>query len=117
MKKILIIVTICLSLCGCNKASKSNNEENLTGIEKIMEGPYEIVDVRTKEEYDTGHVNGALNIPYDEIDEKVDLDKEKTIIVYCRSGRRSSIAYETLKKLGYNVYDLGAYDKIDLPKE
>lgn len=38
------------------------------------------------------------------------------ILVYCRSGNRSKLAYDELKKLGYDVYDLGAMDNVDLPK-
>ena len=75
------------------------------------------MDVRTSEEYKEGHVKGAINIPYDEINENVELDKEKTILVYCKSGRRSKVAYDQLTSLGYEVYDLGAYDNITLDKE
>lgn len=110
MKKILIVF-LCILLCGCSNEKESD-------IEKIMrENEYVIIDVRTKEEYDESHVINSLNIPYDEIDAKIDIDKDKIIFVYCKSGRRSSIAYDTLKSLGYTVYDLGAYDKIDLEKE
>jgi len=56
-------------------------------------------------------------MPYDQIDNSVSFDKNKTILVYCKSGRRSSIAKESLEKLGYTVYDLGAYENIELPKE
>ena len=83
----------------------------------MIENNYEIIDVRTSSEYATGHVKGAINIPYDEIDENTKLDKNKTILVYCKSGKRSSIAFETLKKLGFKVYDLGAYETIDIAKE
>ncbi len=113
MKKILIIFTLILCLTtivGCSKT-----ESKLDKI--ISDNNYIIVDVRTKEEYDESHIKGSINIPYDEIDEKTNLDKNKTIIVYCRSGNRSSKAYNTLKDLGYNVYDAGAFDKLDLEKE
>lgn len=110
MKKILIIF-LCILLCAC-----SNEKEN--DIDKIMkEDNYVIIDVRTKEEYDESHVINSINIPYDEIDSTIDIDKSKTIFVYCKSGRRSSIAYNTLTSLGYVVYDLGAYDQIKLEKE
>jgi len=109
MKKILIAMVVCLMLCGCGKSD---------GIEEIMKkNEYVIVDVRADFEYKTGHLVGAINIPYDEIDENVNLDKDKVIFVYCKSGNRSSIAYETLTNLGYTVYDLGAFSEIDLPKE
>ena len=113
MKKIIVLLLSILLLVGCNNKEKESNI-----LEEVLkENNYIIVDVRTKEEYDSSHVVGSINIPYDTIDENTDLDKSKTIIVYCRSGKRSSIASETLKKLGYNVLDLGAFDSINLDKE
>lgn len=111
MKKVFFILCLFLLFSGCTKKEKSE-------LKKILdENNYIVVDVRTKEEYNTGHVVHSLNIPYDEIDEDVNLDKNKTILVYCRSGNRSSIAYQTLKKLGYKVMDLGAYNDVSLEKE
>lgn len=113
MKKIIVLLLSILLLVGCNNKEKESNI-----LEEVLkENNYIIVDVRSKEEYDSSHVVGSINIPYDTIDENTDLDKSKTIIVYCRSGKRSSIASETLKKLGYNVLDLGAFDSINLDKE
>lgn len=83
----------------------------------MKEKEYVIVDVRTKEEYNESHIKDAINIPYDEIDENIEIDKDKVIFVYCKSGNRSGIAYNTLKSLGYTVYDLGAFNNIDLEKE
>ena len=83
----------------------------------MSENEYVIIDVRTKEEYDDSHISGAINIPYDEIDKNISIDKENIIFVYCMGGTRSAIAFGELKELGYEVYDLGAYSKIDLPKE
>ena len=117
MKKISLIIIMIISsltLVGCsNSHSIQVNEFD----EILSKNNYIIVDVRTKEEYNEKHVKGSINIPYDEIDEKTSLDKNKTIIVYCRSGRRSKIAYDALKSLGYDAYDLGAFDKISLEKE
>jgi phage shock protein E len=70
-----------------------------------------ILDVRTEEEFDTGHIEGAKLISYDKIAEKEEiklLDKSSTILVYCRTGRRSALATKTLIELGFtNVYDFG----------
>lgn len=70
-----------------------------------------LLDVRTQEEYGEAHIDGAQLIPYDAIEQNADelpADKDASIIVYCRSGRRSAIAAETLIGMGYaNVYDLG----------
>ena len=63
-----------------------------------------ILDVRTREEYDQGHIPGAILIPDTEIEAKAaDLlpDKDQLILVYCRSGRRSKLAAQSLADLGY----------------
>ncbi|MDR2590340.1 MAG: hypothetical protein LBC71_05080 [Oscillospiraceae bacterium] len=68
-----------------------------------------MLDVRSQEEYDAGNIDGSLHINYSELEENLHLlpDKETIIIVYCRAGRRSAIAYEILVNAGYtNVYDM-----------
>lgn len=85
--------------------------------EVLNNGNYVILDVRTEEEFNTGHIKDSLNIPYDEIDENINLDKNKVILVYCRSGVRSKKAYSSLKSLGYKVIDMGSYESINLEKE
>lgn len=71
------------------------------------------IDVRTAEEYASGHVEQASNIPYEQITARIDeitSDKDDLIYVYCRSGRRSGIAREALMDAGYtNVVNLGGY--------
>ena len=73
---------------------------------KIMDSGEEhiILDTREQDEFDEGHIPGAILIPYTEIENKAEEmlpDKDKLILVYCRSGRRSKIAAESLSKLGY----------------
>lgn len=72
---------------------------------------YIILDVRTIDEYNEGHIEGATLLPDNELEEKAEStlpDKEATILVYCRSGRRSAEATKELIKMGYtNVYDFG----------
>lgn len=120
MKKIFLVLALSLIICGCAKKEEAEfiHTSNSSEVEKIMkDNNYIIIDVRTKEEYDESHLVDAINIPYDEIDETTNIDESKTILVYCKSGNRSGIAYNTLKDLGYKVYDLGAFANIDLPKE
>jgi len=88
---------------------------------KIMESgeDYILLDVREQDEFEEGHIPGAVLLPYTEIDrnaETVITDKDKQILVYCRSGRRSKIAAESLAKLGYtNIKEFGGI--IDWPYE
>lgn len=80
---------------------------------KIMDSNKKItiLDVRTKEEYDNGHIKGAILMPYNEISKnisKIVSDKYSIILVYCRSGSRSAVASAKLVELGYtNVMDFG----------
>lgn len=79
-----------------------------------------LLDVRTKDEFAAGHIAGAVLLPYDEITAttaaKAIPAKDRPVIVYCRSGRRSAIAATALVKLGYaKVYDLGGI--VDWPYE
>ena len=117
MKKIEIICLIFIGLIFVVGCSKNENKKEPTLDEIIKKDNYIVVDVRTAEEYSESHVKNSINIPYDEIDENTDLDKNKTILVYCKSGARSNKAYNTLNSLGYDVVDLGAYDKVELEKE
>jgi phage shock protein E len=71
---------------------------------------YVWVDVRTDEEYASGHVPGAIHIPFDELDERgteMDAYKEQALMLVCRSGRRSVIAAHTLHEQGFTrLYNL-----------
>lgn len=72
-----------------------------------------VVDVRTASEFAGGHVAGALNVPFDELAGRAGElgEKDAPIVLYCRSGRRSGIAAEVLRELGYTrVYDAQRYD-------
>lgn len=76
-----------------------------------------IVDVREEDEMAEGYIDGAILIPLDTVECEVEnkiTDKNKIVLVYCRSGRRSAIACDIMDQLGYkNVYDFGGI--IDWP--
>lgn len=78
------------------------------------------IDVRTPEEFSTGHVTGAVNIPYEIIGSEVSSitrDVDSDIRVYCRSGRRSGVAKDTLNGLGYaNVINEGGFEELQQRK-
>jgi phage shock protein E len=69
-----------------------------------------LVDVRTPAEYRAGHIAGALNVPVDQLLQRAaELgDRDRPVVLYCRSGRRSALAARKLRELGFEqVYDLG----------
>ena len=74
-----------------------------------------LLDVRTQEEFNAGHIPSAILLPYDEINLKAATvlpEKEKEIVLYCRSGRRSAIAKKALVELGYkDVKDFGGINR------
>ena len=95
--------------------------KKITSIEaqSMMSDDVIILDVRTQEEYDGGHILNAVVLPHDEIREKAESvigSKDRTVLIYCRSGRRSEIASRELIDMGYsNVFDFGGI--IDWPGE
>jgi glyoxylase-like metal-dependent hydrolase (beta-lactamase superfamily II)/rhodanese-related sulfurtransferase len=79
---------------------------------KELEESTTILDIRTTSEWDTGHIDGSLNIPLNQLPERLaEIPQDKTVIVHCQGGYRSSIAASLLEKQGYdNVIDLvGGY--------
>ncbi|MCF0148973.1 MAG: rhodanese-like domain-containing protein [Clostridium sp.] len=106
-------------ISGCSNVVKENsindNESRVVEItaeeakEEIEKGNVVILDVRTKEEYESGHIENSILIPLDEIKveaENILNDKDKKILVYCRSGNRSATAANLLVEMGYNnIYD------------
>ena len=126
MKKLLFLLLAVMLLTACGQAKENDQEVaymNITAEEarQIMdsEDGYIILDARTQEEYDQGHIPGAIVISHEEIMEKAEdvlTDKDQLILVYCRSGRRSKIAAEALVELGYtNIKEFGGI--IDWPYE
>jgi phage shock protein E len=81
---------------------------------KLVAAGIKVVDVRTPAEFDAGHVPGAVNIPYDEMPQRHgELGPSSTpVLVYCKSGQRSSRAIATLRERGFTqIFDLLAYDR------
>lgn len=133
MEKIFCIISVALCLFATSCANTDTIKQEQKGEEivyinisqeeakKIMDSGEEciILDTREQSEYEEGHIPGAIVIPHTEIEAKAPEmlpDKDKLILVYCRSGRRSKIAAEALVKLGYtNVKEFGGI--IDWPYE
>lgn len=113
MKKLFVLLLGIFLLSGCS--SDNGLISYMDAKEKIINENAVLVDVRTENEYSEKHIDGAVLLTLDTIDENnasvVISDKNTPVIVYCRSGNRSSQAVIKLKELGYTeVYDLGSID-------
>ena len=110
----LLTLALPFGCVGCSDGGSATYDQ-ISGAEAkaLMdsESGYIIIDARTQEEYNQGHIAGAIMIPEYEIADRAENelpDKDQLILVYCRSGRRSKIAAEELVKLEYtNVKEFG----------
>ncbi len=113
MKKlILFFVAILAILAFFLFIKKEDSDLNMSFSEmeeKIANNAdYLVIDVRTKEEYASGKILDAINVPLDEIENFKEENKSKYLFVYCRSGNRSGVAVQKLRKMGYkNAYNVG----------
>lgn len=92
----------CGAFCGVPIANSISVSEF---SKKISTGKAELIDIRTSEEFQAGHLEGATNIDFYQTDKfetyLKSLDKSKTYLIYCRTGNRSSKALELMKQLGF----------------
>ena len=122
MKKLLILcMTFICILSGCGNADSVQNTEQKSGYKQVSmeeglelmeaDSDYILLDVRRDDEFEEGHIPGAINIPNESIgtEDIAELpDKNQTIYVYCRSGNRSKQASQKLVDLGYtDVIEFG----------
>lgn len=117
MKYLLMVAVV---IGGLFMFMQNSRAENLLSYAQLQakitaQEDFVLLDVRTLDEYNSGHIPTAVLLPHDEINSKAEAlvsDKNKEIVVYCRSGRRSAIAAEALVKVGYtNVQDFGGISR------
>ena len=123
MKKrfIIFFAALCL-LSGCGGEGSAQEETVVAAFQQISQEEAKtimstnqnavVLDVRTQEEYDSGHIKGAVLLPVDAITEESAQEvipaKDTQVLVYCRSGNRSVTASKALAQLGYTkVYEFG----------
>ena len=110
MRRLLLALSLILPLSACQADTPP-----LT-LAAIQSGSHMLIDVRTSEEFAAGHLQGARLIPHYRIGAEISAvapDKNTPIVLYCRSGRRSNIARQTLLQLGYTqVVDAGGYEQL-----
>ena len=116
MKKLLVAAISAVAIttsCVAYANTAPQTEQSAVQPEKAK-GVW--IDVRSAEEFNAGHLQGAVNIPHDKIIEGVKAigsDKDAPINLYCRSGRRAEAALTELKNAGYtNVTNHGGYEDL-----
>ena len=124
MKKLflflLFLIGVTLSACSSSSDSVIQTVDSKTAIQMMKESDnYLIVDVRTSQEFDSGHIENAINIDNNLIQKANQPlaqlpDTDQTIFIYCRSGNRSSQAAKKLESLGYtSIIDFGGIQNWD----
>ena len=117
MKYILMLAIVIGGLFMFMQNGSANQKMSYEELQNKLNAKenFVLLDVRTREEFDAGHIPTAILLPYDEINIKAATvlpDKEKEIVLYCRSGRRSAIAKKALVELGYkDVEDFGGINR------
>ena len=114
---LVIILLIGVILTGCAGAvvvdAQTATSQLISPVEYVADfddpASHLLIDVRTPEEFASGHIEGAVNIPVEEMQGRLDeIPGDAPIVVYCRSGNRSAAAARILTDAGYaHVYDLG----------
>ena len=106
----VMVVGIAVSLFAAGAPAAAEAADAIDGAtaKALAAGGARVVDVRTPEEFASGHVPGAINIPYDQIARRAsEIGPPSTqVLLYCRTGRRSGIAADALDRAGYKkVFD------------
>ena len=114
MKRMIPLLLSLLLLTGCGEDSADGYQQISQEEAKAMMDTQVVIilDVREQDEYDSGHIPGAVLLPVGTIDEttaaEVIPEKDSTVLIYCRSGNRSKTASAALAELGYtNIYEFG----------
>lgn len=114
----LAIAIFAAVMSGQQSANPASTTNDAPAVQEISPDAYNtqfastdhvLIDVRTREEFASGHIEGAINIPVEEIGQRLsEVPQDQTVVLYCRSGNRSAQAANILERAGYDgIYDLG----------
>jgi phage shock protein E len=110
-KTLLIVIAALAALILWKKLSQISSE---TAQKYLKEGAL-VIDVRSSDEYLSGHLSHAVNVPLQELEKRLpslEPDKSRVLLLHCLSGTRSGIAQRTLKAMGYlNAFNLGSFER------
>ena len=116
--RMIIMGIVVLAIVGVGLAIFASSSNTASAVEllspveyqdQFSEAPHLLLDVRRPDEFESGHIAGAINISVETLASRLsEVPDGQTIVVYCRSGNRSATASEILADAGYNdIYDMG----------
>ncbi len=112
-----ILFTLLLATAATPALAVKGNVEDAREAWTLIAAGALVVDVRTPEEFEKGHIEGAVNLPYDQTDRFIDTlgdDRDRSIVLYCGSGRRAGIAQEALEEMGFTrVFNASGYEALE----
>ena len=115
---VFVILAVAFGLYYLSKSSGNTSKLEMDSLKKMMrENPGVVIDVRTPDEFASGHLRKAdhnFNVMSGELEQKLDsLDKNETYYLYCRSGNRSGKAAKMMKQHGFeHVHNIGGYQDL-----
>ena len=116
MKKLMTAIVFAAAMTAPLAASAASMAETEKAMAQQANTKGVWIDVRSAEEFNAGHLQDAINIPHEQILDRIQAvspDKDAPINLYCRSGRRAEVALNALKKAGYtNVTNHGGYEDL-----
>ena len=116
MKNLMTAVVFAAAMTASLAVSAASTPETEKAMTQQANTKGVWIDVRSAEEFNAGHLQDAVNIPHDQILERIQSvspDKDAPVNLYCRSGRRAESALNELKKAGYtNVTNHGGYEDL-----
>ncbi|GAB4280240.1 MAG: hypothetical protein Kow0056_14400 [Coriobacteriia bacterium] len=111
---VLVVAVVLAGLILLSRMMQPYGAGSITAIDNqqlrdlVADGAL-LVDVRTQQEYDSGHIEGAILAPVDSIATVAEgWDRDVPVVIYCATGARSSDAAKVLESMGFDVYDLTA---------
>lgn len=109
LKFLALALTLTLALSGCDS---SHDQEHVAALQAFEQGAL-LIDVRSEDEWNEGHIDGAIRIVHTDIVkgiQSMNVATDTEIILYCRSGNRAGIAQAALEKAGFtNIVNAGGY--------
>jgi rhodanese-related sulfurtransferase len=110
----VVIILLIAAVAFVTTRGTTNAGQKITPTEyqtkfAASSAPYVLIDVRTPDEFATGHIHNAVNIPLDSIETRLtEIPRTEPVVIYCHSGNRSGKASQILANAGYTqIYDLG----------